>query len=563
MLWHGLLILCVFPLFQGCQKNSRKLPSPKNNEIRLALRSKITHLDPQLTTDVYGTQIQGQVYESLFEYDFLKRPLELAPLLADQFPETSADGKKMVFSIKPGIHYQPHPCFQKPREVTAADFVYSLHRAALPGLHSPQFSALENRVVGANEFHQKKANHIRGVRLIDSTHFEIEFIHPQPRFIYNFIGTAFPPLPEECLKNKRYDLKETTFGTGPFRLVNYIPGGLKITLEKNPHYHLSFQGKPLPFLDRVSFDVIHEDQPLWLKFMSGELDISSIPKDYIPTVLAADGEAGSELKHHNITLLRQIRSDITMFIFNLKEPVWGKKKELRQAFALAVDVPRIIRLIYADQALQAHSLVLPGSFGYDPDYRNPWAKRDVAKSKLLLKQSGYPDGKGLPPLEFLVVSSNAINRQVTEIIQSGLKETGIILKPKYVTWPELSKSTHEGNFTLTLMGNTADTPDVDTTFERFKSENSAPGPNVASYSNPQVDAWIQKIQSLNNGPERLELIQKVRDQTNEDLPYIPCVHRIGSQAMHSWVQNNVFTDEMFWGNFLKYRAIRTQEQAKP
>ena len=42
---------------------------------------------------------------------------------------------------------------------------------------------------------------------------------------------------------------------------------------------LADAGKKLPFVDRIIWKEIEEDQPRWLLFLQGRIDVSGIPKD--------------------------------------------------------------------------------------------------------------------------------------------------------------------------------------------------------------------------------------------------------------------------------------------
>ena len=61
--------------------------------------------------------------------------LARAPLAAAALPEISGDGTIWTIRLKPGIYFTADPAFNgKPRELTAADYVYSLKRWLDPNL---------------------------------------------------------------------------------------------------------------------------------------------------------------------------------------------------------------------------------------------------------------------------------------------------------------------------------------------------------------------------------------------------------------------------------------------
>lgn len=557
-------------LFISCTR--KEAGPPTENTFRMAVRSKFSTLDPHFTTDVYSLQVLGLMVENLYEYDYHKRPLEMFPLLADGMPTVSKDFKTFTYKFKKGIMWQDHPCFKetggKGRELTAEDMYYAVHRISSPKRVSPNYSSYEGLLVGADEYHKGKAPTISGLKLLDKYTIQFQLTRPSPRFTMNFTDPRTAPYPKECVESLGDDLGNTAVGTGAFKLVEYDPNS-KAVAVKNPNYNtivypkdapVADAGKKLPLLDKVVYEVLVEDQPRWLKFMAGEHDIVRVPKDNVGQVIPGN-TLSEEFKKKGIDHVRELEADVTTCIFNMETPVWGEKKELRQAFSLALDREKLIRLNYGDQAIPAQSLINPGAYGYDPKFKSKYTTRDVAKAKELLAKAGYPEGKGLPVLEW-PHGNGSILRQIAEGQARDLAEVGIKVKLMPMPFPEMSKGLREKKWMITCMGYAGSAPDVDSTLPHFHSKNLAPGANVANYVNPQVDKLIDEIDQMQNGPARLAKIAKVREILDEDMPYVPNVHRIGNHLVHKWVKNYVYTDESVSGQWMKYKRIETQGAQK-
>ena len=76
------------------------------------------------------------------------------------------------------------------------------------------------------------------------------------------------------------DFSRHVVGSGPFMLKEWL-GGQRIVLVKNPYYFVS----GLPRLDAI-VELIGVDEALeWLKFETGEIDVSSIPPAEFPYVM--------------------------------------------------------------------------------------------------------------------------------------------------------------------------------------------------------------------------------------------------------------------------------------
>ena len=108
-----------------------------DNCLRRPYYSKIRDLDPATCGDTASTDIQAHVFEGLYGYHYLKRPVEVIPLLADGMPKISKDGLIWTIKIKKRVKYSRNPCFgrdekgkPKTRTVTADDFVLAFKRIA-------------------------------------------------------------------------------------------------------------------------------------------------------------------------------------------------------------------------------------------------------------------------------------------------------------------------------------------------------------------------------------------------------------------------------------------------
>ena len=201
-------------------------------------------------------------------------------------------------------------------------------------------------------------------------------------------------------------------------------------------------------------------------------------------------------------------SDVVVHFFNLEDPVWGKNKDLRRAFAYARDNAAFIEKIYVGQAITAHTIMSPFEWGYDQHYRSPLQEHNIGKAKELLAKAGYPGGQGLPEI---VYPSNvgATYRQINELLERSLSEAGIKLKAEPMAWPDFSKRLKEGKYTAIGMGWVGDMPDAETSLPMFHSRAVPPeGQNYPRYRNKAYDRLIEDIETEDNTPGRYAKIRK-------------------------------------------------------
>ena len=524
----------------------------------------IKGLDPAFADDLYSGIEVMRVYEPLVQYHYLKRPYVLEGGLAEGLPEISKDGKTYTFKIKKGIMFQDDAAFAKTngkgRELTAEDFIYSWKRIADPKLNSPQWWLFDGKVVGLNEWRdtQSKAPKVdydalvAGLKALDSHTLQIQLKARSYQFVYYLAMPAACAVAREVVEKYGAEFLNHPVGTGAFKVAEYNPAS-KIVYVKNPTFRkevypsegapgdqekglLGDAGKQLPLLDKIVMTVHTESQPQWLNFMKGELDFSTVPKDSFDQAITKEKALKPELVEKGINLIIDPQLDVTHLSFNMADPLISKSKELRQAMTLAIDWEKMIEIFYNGRALSAQGVIPPGLTGYDPNYKNPYKTHDIAKAKELMKKAGYPDGKGLPPLEY-ITQSDSTARQFTEFYQKEFAQLGITLKVQSYSWPELQQSIKNKKGQIWSYAWGADYPDAENFLQLFYSKNSSPGPNDANYSNPEFDRLYEQSLTLADSPERTALYQKMASMAVEDAPWAFGVHRLVYTLTHKWMKN--------------------------
>ena len=69
--------------------------------LRYAMRVAETGFDPAQITDLYSATLVANMFDALYEYEFLARPVRLRPNTAAALPEVSADFKTFTIRVKP------------------------------------------------------------------------------------------------------------------------------------------------------------------------------------------------------------------------------------------------------------------------------------------------------------------------------------------------------------------------------------------------------------------------------------------------------------------------------
>jgi peptide/nickel transport system substrate-binding protein/oligopeptide transport system substrate-binding protein len=335
---------------------------------RKGLGNEPTILDPARISDIYETIVTQQIFEGLVQYS---DNLMVIPCLAKSW-DSSRDNLRWTFHIRKGA------TFHNGREVNAEDFVYSLHRVFAPGLESVAAS-----FPGADAYRNGEADSIEGLRATGKYTLEIELSESYSPFIAMLAMVNFSVVPKEEVEALGDAFGIRPIGTGPF-IFDYWNPSSEIGLRANEDY---YDGKP--YLDEVIFQIFPgaSAEDMFQEFENGNLEDSVFSVSVRKQVY----EEGKYLILHRPSLV------LRLFVMNNQTSPFQDKR-LRQAFNYAIDKETLSVEVGRGRLIPATGLIPEGMAGYSPDDTNyPF---DVDRAKELLRDAGYPDGRGLPVIQF-------------------------------------------------------------------------------------------------------------------------------------------------------------------
>jgi ABC-type transport system substrate-binding protein len=303
---------------------------------------------------------------------------------------------------------------------------------------------------------------------------------------------------------------------------------------------LVYAGKKLPLVDKMITHIIPEEQPRWLKFQKGEIDILDLSKDKSASeILDSNNQLTASLQKKGMQIL-QIPSISTGYIvFNNTLDLFKNNLKLRQAMSLAFDGAGYNRLFHDNRAVLAHATVPPSLAGYQKDYVNPYRVYDVEKAKQYLAEAGYPGGKGLPEIT-LDISIGPIFRQKGEFFQKCMNQIGIKVTLAENIFPELTKKLSNKATMLHAISWSADYPDAENFFQLFYGHNEL---GIGIYFNhPLFNALYEKASSLADSPERTILYEQLNQIIGELVPAICLVHQQYTFIQQGWLKNFNYSD---------------------
>jgi peptide/nickel transport system substrate-binding protein len=329
-------------------------------------------------------------------------------------------------------------------------------------------------------------------------------------------------------------------GLGPFVISEYRPAE-RLVFARNPRYwRRDPQGRSLPYLDRLTLEIVPDQNAELLRLESGQLDftLSEIrPEDYRPLKLAQD-EGRLRLLDLGIGL------DADAFWFNLTPAIsrppsadskpWLRRAEFRHALSLAVDRQAYCDTVFFGAAEPVHGPITPGNAAWHwPEL--PGGEHDPTRAKALLASLGLADrnGDGMRedssgrPVRFtvLVQSGIAAVERGASFIRDELARIGVGLDvvrlESGAMFVQLQKGEYDAIFHRLLFSGT----DPAVSLDFWRSSGSLhlwnpSQPKPATEWEKQIDELMRQQIATRDHDKRVFLFREVQQVFNEHLPAI-------------------------------------------
>jgi ABC-type transport system substrate-binding protein len=320
----------------------------------------------------------------------------------------------------------------------------------------------------------------------------------------------------------------------------------------------------------VVVSVITEPQPRWLSFVNAEQDLMiGLPASFVNTAIP-NNKLAPNLQKKGVQMERVQLSDITMWYFNMEDPVVGgytpEKVALRRALGLAYDTAMEVRLPRRGQAIIANDILGPNTTSWKPDFRSEMGQFDRARAIALLDMFGYTDKNGdgwrdLPDGSPLVLQMNttgsADQRELDEILKRHMDAIHVKMDFRIGIWPEQLKAARAGKLQMWQLGFSAAEPDSGVGLQ-IGASSQAGQQNLARFSNKQYDEIFAKQGVMPDGPERDKLIFDAVKIVIAYMPYKIRVSRIGTDLWHPWASG--YKRHPFALSFWRYMDIDPSKQ---
>jgi peptide/nickel transport system substrate-binding protein len=446
--------------------------------------------------DVGLTPVFGGNYATWVVWDLvfnklvrLNDQLLPTPDLAESW-EVSADSLVWTFHLFDNVKWHDGAPF------TAEDVKFTYESMMDPDVNSPFASNLEK---------------VSSIEAVDDLTLKITLDSAFSPFLTQLADMSIMPkhLLEEVADFQTADFQRNPVGTGPFVFQEWQTGAF-IRFAANPDY---LRGKPA--IDEVVFKIVPDPDVLSLQLETGEVDAIEGASPAAAKRLEANADV--KLLEHTSTRLRFLSTSYLSPLF--------QDKLVRQAVAHAIDRQGIIDTILEGYGVLCRTDYPPSSWVYNPDAK--LYEYDVEKAKALLAEAGWEPGadgvleKDGEPFEFvtLLKAGDTQLEQTATVIRDNLKDVGISMEMVPLEAPVLRQE-HMGkhDFDAFLWGRGVFfDPDYYVTWSTWAIDGAY---NFVSYTNPELDALLEKGRETLDPEERKNIYWQVQEILAEEQPII-------------------------------------------
>jgi peptide/nickel transport system substrate-binding protein len=493
----------------------------KTNSVIFGTTHEVSQFNPILWGD-FGVEevVSSIVFDALWD----PRPDGTwSPNLATKIPTVenggvSKDGLTWKIELRKGVKWQDGTPF------TAADVEFTWQ----------QIMNEKNNVRARVGFDQ-----IKEFKVIDDYHFEYTLSAPfAPMYVVWDINRIIP----KHVLSKVPDLNTCewnttgTFGTGPFKLVERVPGS-HMVFKRNPDYHLG-----PPKLETVILKFVPDQTVLYTQMKTGEVDFLGIPG--IPKERYEEAK-----KLPNVDIMTTPTAAVEFLLLNCDRPYF-KDKRVRQALSMAIDKQKIIKDIYYGLPKATLTYMRADHWAYNNKIKGMYDPKEAGK---ILDSLGWKVGSdGIRvkngdklTFTFSATTGNKDREQTQLIVQKNLKDIGVSAEIKNLTpavmWGAFFEETQ---YDMIIIGGPPDlVSDPD-----FTASSHSKRPRWHYHpGTPEMDKFLEEGLRTLDQAKRKESYARFQEFFVEECFYIPLFSRTDIYSKKkglSGYKNNPYTEDL-------------------
>lgn len=538
-LMHRLLFWAIIlPFLHACNTSA----DSGKKVFNINLEQGLTSLDPAFARNQFAIWMDNQLYNGLVQ---VNDSLQTVPAIAKTW-EISADGKLYTFHLRGDVYFHDDPLFPngKGRKVVAADFRYSFNRIIDPAIASSGGWIFNGKVNGPEDF----------LAPDDST-FVIRLKNPFPPLPALLTAQYCSVVPREVAEHYGKDFRSHPVGTGPFRFGYWKEGEILILL-KNERYWEKDGDRQLPYLDAVKATFISDKQTAFMEFIKKKIDFfNDLDGSYRDDILSKSGRQTKKYQGKFKLLTNPflntnylgILVDTSLAIVR-NSPL--RDLRIRQAINYAIDRRKLVKYLRNSIGTPGTSGFIPkGMPGFDAAAVSGYAY-DPEKSRELLAEAGYPNGKGLPQI---TLQTSTTYKDLIEFIQGELAGVGIDCSVEVNQTSSLRDLIAKNSVNFFRGTWIADYPDGENYLSVFYSKNYVPvGPNYTNFKNKEFDRIFEAAYYEPDDKKRFAMYRQMDDIVMKNAPVVILYY----DQLVNLYQNNISGYSLNAQNLMVLKRVR-------
>ena len=508
----------------------------QDQSLRIWLDGEPESIDPSIAAFATEVTVSKNVFATLLRFDPITG--EPVPYVAVEVPSkenggVSDDGLTYTFNLREDAVWEDG------QPITAQDFVYAIKRLLDPRLASYYGATYYAEIIigGADLAFAEDADEATitelqdGVKVRAVDDYTLEVTITRQSNTFNLLMALWPTsaLRQDVIEQYG-DIANTTWteagnlvASGPFRLAEWNHGS-SIVLEKNPNF---WDAEMDPILDRVTFQIIEDENTAFSAYLAGDLDAVSVPVADLRRI-AADADYQDELRRVPLAVT-------TVFQFNQSKPPFDQMGA-RKAFCQSIDRETLVSEVQQGQGVPTTSWLPSGLAPYFVDDRgqdlafNPDSALDLVLDPSRVANPSVS-------LSFANVDPNSTR---AEFLQGQWKENlGIDVKLDALDPPAFGETYFTGNYDLAFLGFGEDYHHPENWLLPFTTEGVL---NTGGYSNPEFDSTVDQALNESDPAEAVKLWQEAeRILLDEDVVVCPLFTAEATWVVKPYVSNFIMT----------------------
>jgi peptide/nickel transport system substrate-binding protein len=471
--------------------------------------SDIPTWDIHSQNNALGNGVHAAVYESLFYYS---PKFEIEPLLATAWKQLTPTQVRV--NLRQGVKFHDGSAFN------ADDVVFSITRAMAKTSNFGVYTQGIDKVVKVDDYTvdilTKGPNPVLIRQLTELRMMDRDWAEKNKTVEPKDIKTK-----EENFAHRNAN------GTGPYMLKSWEQD-VRLVLTRNPNWWGKLDGN----VTEIIYTPIKAEATRIASLLSGEVDMvldpspADLPKlRSTPAIKVLDGA-----ENRTIFLgMDQFRDELPGSNIKGKNPL--KDLRVRKALYQAIDINTIQRVTMRGMSQPTGTLIAPQVNGWNKKIDTRWAY-DLEASKRQLAEAGYAAGF---EVDMACPNNRYINdEEICQAIAAMWAKIGVKAKLRTLPLSTYFPMIQRYEASIYMLGWGVPTFDALYSLQSLVRSVGAQGDgnyNVGRYSNPQMDALVERIKKEVDQRNRNDLIEQALGLSHAEVSHIPLHNQVIPWAM--------------------------------